>query len=303
MLFRRRLNKPELDSEQVKRFFQFIEERHNIFLRRQAGDSWPWTKDKILQTYSFCNVFRELDTVTCWIRENFREPYANHKNLWFAMAMSRLINWHPTLEEIGFPKTWDADRVAKIMRRRQKLGKKVFTGAYILTGGLGGTKIDQTVYKILDPLFHSPPEFLSPRKDTLKSIWEQFTQRTGIGAFIAYEIVTDLRHTRYLNRAPDIMTWANAGPGAKRGIERMLGVFVHRKERTGEESRSSIDYLSRMRELLSVSEKHLPKQFPRLEMRDIEHCLCEFDKYERVRLGQGRPRAKYSPPSAQTSLL
>ena len=30
-----------------------------------------------------------------------------------------------------------------------------------------------------------------------------------------------------------------------------------------------------------------------LEMRDIEHCLCEYDKYERVRLGEGRPRAKY----------
>jgi hypothetical protein len=30
-------------------------------------------------------------------------------------------------------------------------------------------------------------------------------------------------------------------------------------------------------------------------MRDIEHCLCEFDKYERVRLGQGKPRAQYKP--------
>ena len=30
-----------------------------------------------------------------------------------------------------------------------------------------------------------------------------------------------------------------------------------------------------------------------IEMRDIEHSLCEFDKYERVRLGQGRPRSKY----------
>jgi hypothetical protein len=28
-------------------------------------------------------------------------------------------------------------------------------------------------------------------------------------------------------------------------------------------------------------------------MRDIEHSLCEFDKYERVRLGQGKPRSLY----------
>ena len=28
-------------------------------------------------------------------------------------------------------------------------------------------------------------------------------------------------------------------------------------------------------------------------MRCIEHSLCEWDKYERVRLGQGKPRSKY----------
>jgi hypothetical protein len=33
---------------------------------------------------------------------------------------------------------------------------------------------------------------------------------------------------------------------------------------------------------------------PRFEMRDIEHTLCEFDKYQRIRLGQGKMRAKYN---------
>jgi len=28
-------------------------------------------------------------------------------------------------------------------------------------------------------------------------------------------------------------------------------------------------------------------------MRDIEHSLCEADKYERVRLGEGKMRSKY----------
>jgi hypothetical protein len=42
-----------------------------------------------------------------------------------------------------------------------------------------------------------------------------------------------------------------------------------------------------------------------LEMRDIEHSLCEFDKYERVRLGQGKPRSKYTyeaPPLSEEEL-
>ena len=34
-------------------------------------------------------------------------------------------------------------------------------------------------------------------------------------------------------------------------------------------------------------------RFHKLEMRDIEHSLCEFDKYERVRNGEGKPRGRY----------
>jgi hypothetical protein len=30
-------------------------------------------------------------------------------------------------------------------------------------------------------------------------------------------------------------------------------------------------------------------------MREVEHTLCEFDKYERVRLGQGRSKRRYRP--------
>jgi hypothetical protein len=28
-------------------------------------------------------------------------------------------------------------------------------------------------------------------------------------------------------------------------------------------------------------------------MREVEHTLCEFDKYERVRTGEGKPRGVY----------
>ena len=48
-----------------------------------------------------------------------------------------------------------------------------------------------------------------------------------------------------------------------------------------------------MKHLLDISEPYLQGHMEPIEMRDIEHCLCEFDKYERTRLGEGRPRAKY----------
>ncbi len=51
-----------------------------------------------------------------------------------------------------------------------------------------------------------------------------------------------------------------------------------------------------MRALFQAASNHLPDYMPELELHDLQFQLCEFDKYERVRLGQGRLKAKYRPP-------
>ncbi len=272
-------------QEQLDRFYSYINERHAIYIRRQAGVKPFWTEDKILQTYSFCNVFRELDTVTIWIRENWKEPYADHPNLPFAMAVARQINWPQTLQEIGFPEDWNPDRVKNIMQDRMDRGEKVYTGAYMLTGTLGGTKVEQTIDKILTPLYENQPEI---HPDSLQKTWSEYLPYAGFSGFMAYEVVTDLRHTKYLGNARDIYTWANPGPGAKRGLNRING-----RELTWSPNREPDRWNREMKDLLDRSPGYLQGHIDVLEMRDIEHCLCEFDKYERVRLGQGKPRAKY----------
>ena len=262
-------------------FNNYMIERHSIYERRAEGQPYPWTDDPILKEYSFCNVYRELDRVTIWIRENWREPYADHPNLPFAMAMARQINWPDTLQEIGFPEHWNPESIKAIMQGRLNRKEKVYTGAYMLTGTLGGTKVEQTIDKILTPLYEMPPRIIN---NSLEETWKRYLPYPGFSGFMAYEVVTDLRHTKHLENAEDIMTWANPGPGAKRGLNRIHG-------RELEKSIPRKQLISEMKELLDVCNMApLP-----LEMRDIEHCLCEFDKYERVRLGQGKPRAKYKP--------
>jgi hypothetical protein len=267
----------------VEGFFYYINERHSITLKRSIGEPFPWTDDEILQTYSFCNVFRELDKVTVWIRENWKEPYADHPNLPFAMAVARQINWPDTLQEIGFPEHWNPERVKAIMQSRLDRKEKVYTGAYMLTGTLGGTKVEQTIDKILTPLYESPPQIIPY---SLEETWKKYLPYPGFSGFMAYEVVTDLRHSKYLENADDIMTWANAGPGAKRGLNRIHG-------RPLEQTIKAKQLTEEMKELLAVSGDYLLDVVPDLEMREIEHCLCEYDKYERVRLGEGRPRAKF----------
>ncbi len=276
-------------------FWYWINERHKIYRYKEDKRPQPWTADPILQKYRFCNVFRELDKVTIWIRKNWREPYADHPNLWFAMCLARQINLPGTLEEIGFPVRWSPERVRKIMKARQKRGDSVYTGAYIITaGGRSGSKIDYTIDHVMNNIWEKRDMFLKnwhAGPPSLQHCWNVLTAYHGFGPFMSYEVISDLRHTRYLENAMDIMTWANAGPGAKRGLNRLWGRPL--KAPLTQETACEM-----MQTLLNISGRNCRPFVPNLEMRDIEHSLCETDKYLRVKTGQGRPRSLYKAAQA-----
>lgn len=291
--------------EYVVRYFQFIGERHAIYLRRMRGDKWPWTDDPILNEYKFTNIFRELDTGTIYCREAIREPYADHPELFFNIAAYRLFNYTESHKDMGFiDKKYNAKKVMEIMYSRREAGLRVFTGAHMTTGSLGGDKINQVFGLCLTTLWENRRELEPQPGDTLEMAFNRLNKHCpGYGPFISYEVISDLRWTRYLCEATDINTWANPGPGCKRGINRMLGYRV-RNRRDGNPSaeerhkypKSNDEYLFYMKKLLAKVNVSVQRFVPNLEMRDIEHSLCEFDKYERTRLGEGRPRSKYVPP-------
>jgi hypothetical protein len=286
----------------------WINERHMIYLRRsyQHQDP-PWTRDPILQTFRFCNVFRELDYTTQWIRINWREKWADSSELWFWMIVARMFNYVPTLQALSLmvPDKWNATAAKQILNNRASFGEKIFTSAYMIRGPEhSGSKVDYVVDYTLTPLKEAEATFLSlfdgrhpinlPLEPTyilptLQNVSRWLQQFHGIGPFLAYEIVTDLRHTRFLNAASDINTWANAGPGAVRGLNRLMGRDVKTTMKQDEA-------LYLMTGLLSNVNKQKGVHVAPLELRDIEHSLCETDKYLRVKNGEGRPRERFIYP-------
>jgi hypothetical protein len=271
---------------QLKKLLGFMEERQRIFLRRQAGEPWPWTKDPILRRYRFCCVYRELDKVTIWLRQHWREPYANSPNLWFAMCIARMINLPETLDAIGFPEEWNPRRVLRILEQRKREGKQIYSGAYMLGGGIksGASKPRYTVMEILNPVWRAvftgksaPPWMRVSQATTLQSSFEWLLPFHGWGKFLVYEVITDLRHTRYLQNAPDIQTWANVGPGAQRGLNRLY----ERDLNGGHPQAQLLEELLVVKEW--IEERRDRSLLPTLEARDIEHSLCETDKMERAR--------------------
>lgn len=300
-----------------KPLLQFMSKRHRVYLNRKQGKPWPWTDDPILQQYKFTNVFRELDRVTRWVRIAWREPYADHPNLWFAMALARQINWPDTLAAIGFPENYTPeyqDNALAVMRAMKARGEKVYTGAYMLRCDIqDATTPDKPAYtfgKVLTPLwlrtdyvvsghplemggasFFAWLQTLDPIHRRAEDVCKWFMQHHGWGGFLSYEVVTDLMETHYLRDCCDRDTWAFAGPGAVRGLNRLLGYDV-------KAPMTQRDALPYMRVVLGQLRAKWPKEWPLPHLREVEHSLCEFDKYERVRLGQGKPRSRYNPAKA-----
>src|SRR5258708_7959132 len=82
-------------------------ERENIRKRRAEGlPREQWTTDPIFQKGRFCNARREDDRTTIWIRENWRAPHADDSDLFFAMALARLVNRIETLAKLDYPAPW-----------------------------------------------------------------------------------------------------------------------------------------------------------------------------------------------------
>lgn len=312
----------------------FMKARHDIYLDRKAGKPGPWTADPVLCDGRFCNIFRELDTVTIWVEENIRKPFADHPHLWFMLAAARYINWPDTLEALikHYPNAWPSSpdfeprHMTAALEHLASYGNKVYTGAYMIRAEsdpskewYSWTKHRYIAEIVLGRLWEDREEWQRMLETTpgvlrafnrLETVWEKFQQPRyiGWGPFMAYEVVTDLRHTRYLRNAPDIYTWANAGPGAIRGLNRLYGRDLAAKPRPEQTNAEMIELMQELNALdaRGFNETFGPPQLgsphvgPRFEARDIEHTLCEFDKYERVRLNEGKMRSKYDWRKATT---
>jgi len=268
----------------IDRFFYWVKERHNIYKLKEAGKPKPWTDDPVLQKYFFTNPYRENDKVTKWFRENIRDPLKSKPEVFFATVLFRWFNKpDPTGNFIlkhNLHLKWREKFAVKNLKEIWNDGEQpVFTGAFMIKAGNGprGSKIPSVCNCITNVWRErwSLVKFIG-ESNSMEESCRRLQEFPGLGSFMSYEIVCDLRYTYLLKEAKDKMTWCNIGPGARRGMNRILGKEVLEsnipKEVWNEETQR----------LLKLSRKC------RLgfEMREIEHSLCEFDKYERARNGE-----------------
>lgn len=269
----------------MEQFAYWISERENI-RKRKERKKLPLTKDPILHKYRFCNVHREDDRVTLWIAKNWREYY--DANVWHAMVVARFLNWPPTLEYCGYPEPWPTEKkfFTNRLHEMEKAGARIFTGAYIVsTNGATGSKVDH-VLKLFDRTWNQLHTGIG-KIQTCQGVYEALMSVNGIGSFMAAQVVADLKYTAHLDDCVDWMDFVAPGPGSQRGLNRIFGYALGNRW-------NNRDFTTALMALRRDTATILP-MVSELHLQDLQNCLCEFDKYQRVLHQQGKPRSQYYP--------
>lgn len=292
----------KITKKQAKAFFTYAVERETIRVTRAAGMEPPWTDDPILGAYRFCNIFREDDVVTTWIRENIRDPLTNDSRVVMAMVAARFFNRVSTLKIIKETLLKDPGYSKYYLKVLEDV-HPVVTGAYMIKTPRGLNKLEGVCWIIeqADKLMPEVIEQIQIERAGAPGVRLEIAHRIlkeipYMGRFNSFEVITDLRHTKFFGEPLDVMTWAQAGPGAARGLSRVIYERIGEFNYASEDDQKLLNVGMQQLLALSMNDKLWPEQWPPWEMRDVEHTLCEFDKYERARTGAGRPKQRYTPP-------
>lgn len=269
----------------VADFFAMSRERYRIKLRRDAGEPWPWTEDRIFQEWRFTNVFREDDRTTTWFRENVRSKLTGLRLL-EATVIFRWFNRINTGEIVKdlLLEGWNKEEAEK----RLRYVSPVVTGAYMIKTYNDLSKLDGILLAI-DGALPCLPKFLPTWGDSLEKAWSDLTYIHFLGGFMAHEIVQDLRYTHILENAKDINTWGHLGPGASRG---MGWITVGNEDEFSLSAKEQKEMLALMIQILEFSRdpNYWPAEWPKWELHQVEFGLCEFSKYNRAKQGLRQKR-------------
>lgn len=282
----------------IDRLLAFVTERHRIHLSRAAGDPPDsWTTDPILRQYRFCNIYRELDTVTRWLAEEWREPHADDPDLWHAFVVARNMNNIPLLSALdGPPLPWSPEPFRAVCAGRQARGEKVFSGAYMIGTRHNGSKADYLADMVFTPLWSAREKLRPLPGDTLTGFHMSLCLFYGLASFLAAQVVADIKYVEPLLSARDWHTFCASGPGSRKGLNAVLSRPFGAGMREDE-------FRLRVSELREAMLPHFRAEgWEEPHAQDVQNMLCEYFKYEKARLGLGRPKQLFRGGAGEVNL-
>ena len=304
------LNKKKVIPEMLIAFVVFIQERHLIWQRRHYKvPSKSWTQNKILKEHWFTNIYRELDRGTAFLKRNLHETVFRSRQLETLTGTNyikilkrvllkcfsyRLVNRLDTFLEFGkLPDVGDYEEWVTFLRYKYQLkGEEsiIFTRAHQNNGLERYFKSMEYVKSNLTSMAKELQEAAGER--SLKKCFFILKDVPGAGKFMSWQILCDLLELRLLGDCTDNQ-WTCLGPGAKAGLGKIF-----------KEVKDELTLTRDLRNLCQASGESSAYEAMELDpplllgkevsLKNIEHALCEFDKYVRFATGQGVRQRRFN---------
>lgn len=319
----------EVYEPYLRLFFETMYERQMIWKRRfMEKKERPWTDDKIFQESKFTNVYRELDRNSQWqIKNILLDENLSLKNLIWKLMVFRFFNNPMTFEFAKFEYNWkngipnweeyNEDVFAEMIQGVRNCNVNPFTSAYLINSQAApGHSRDWCYTRLVIPTLHKNLNKLIATVMSAKKpedIIEYLKTFPAVADFIAHEFYQDFTYIpRYTDRKFmkfDQNDFTNVGPGASIGVR-----LIYPSLKTVREQKQAI---YRLRDkapfILGEIGKEKGERFPYLHwdkekgeyvndfhnitLHQIEMWLCEFQKYWKMIIGEGKQRSKFQPRS------
>ncbi len=271
------------------------------------GEPGPWTTDPVLSSHRFTNPYRAADRVSQYlIRHVAYSGDQSPEEVVFRVVLFKLFNriatWELLTEALGplAASEFRVDPYDRELSASFERGERIYSAAYIMpAASREATRKHRTHLELVRTMLD---ESLPQRLAEAVSMEEAFTALMayrGIGAFLAYQLVTDLNYTSVLDFSE--MDFVMSGPGARSGLRKCFSD-------PGDYDDEDLIRLvaERQQEEFEMRDLAFEDLWGRqLQLIDCQNLFCEVDKYARVAhpevegIGQRtRIKQKFSPTSA-----
>lgn len=266
-------------------YWTFASRRQAAYERRLSAAAWPWTDDRILQKYKFCNVFRAADRVSQYMIRDVAyateasEPDDRIFQIVAFRTFSNIATWRGLRAELEGPPTIGDLRSGAFetaLERIKRANGGLYTGAFILCANkaFGFDLKHQNHVALFKKMFVQ--DGLGRSLRTANSLEQMVSLLQGfplMGPFMAYQTAVDLNYADMFSF--DENEYTQAGPGALRGLKKAfvdLGDF------------SPSDAIKWMVERQDREFARLGLPFEglfgrKLHAIDCQGLFCELDKY------------------------
>jgi hypothetical protein len=266
-------------------YWKFAKARQDLFFARHTGSSFE-TRDPILKTYRFTNVYRASDRVSQYlIRHVLYNGQWSANNILFRLLLFKFFNkietWEALQSSAGIIswETYDFGRYDKCLTELMESDHKIYSAAYIMPSGqtaFGYKRKHRNHLKIIEKIILDCLSDRISECETLEALFCLLRKYPCIGPFIGYQLAVDLNYSPLVDFSED--EFVQPGPGALDGITKCFFDLGDLKPADVIRYATDIQEDAFMKGGLTFQ----TLWGRRLHLIDTQNLFCEISKYARI---------------------